>query len=178
MPFILMVAFIINLYDTGPVFFFQERMGKDFKKFKLFKFRTMAVNADTIGEAVTKGEDPRITRIGRFLRHYKLDELPQLINVLKGDMSLVGPRPEVEKYVMLFQKNYKNILSIKPGITDYAALEYRNEEEILNKYEDVNEGYIKEVLPAKLVLYDKYLREMSFTTDLQIIFKTLWRIVA
>lgn len=178
LPLILFLAFIITFYDTGPIFFFQERIGKDFKKFKLFKFRTMVVNADKMGAAVTKGEDPRITPIGRFLRQYKLDELPQLINVLKGDMSLVGPRPEVEQYVVLFKKEYERILSIKPGITDYAALAYRDEEKILNNYEDADKGYVKEVLPAKIALYEKYLREICFSTDLKIIFKTLWRIVA
>jgi len=177
-PLLLLIAVSIKASDGGGVLFMQERIGKNFKRFKLFKFRTMVVNAPAMGEAVTKGEDPRITKTGKFLRRYKLDELPQLFNVLKGDMSLVGPRPEVEKYVALFKKQYERILTIRPGITDYAALEYRDEEEILNKYEDTNGGYISEVLPAKIKLYEKYLQEMSFTTDLKIIFKTLWKIVA
>jgi len=178
MPLLLLITIIIKANDGGNVLFYQERMGKNFKKFKLYKFRTMVVNADKMGPAITRGEDPRITRIGKFLRHYKLDELPQLINVLKGDMSIVGPRPEVEKYVMLFKDKYERILSIRPGITDYAALAYRNEEDILKKYEDTNEGYVREVLPAKIALYEKYLQKMSFATDIKIIFQTLWRIIA
>jgi len=177
-PVMLMTAIFIKLNDNGPVFFAQERMGKGFEKFKLLKFRTMIVNADKTGEAITKGEDPRITGIGKFLRYYKLDELPQLINVLKGEMSMVGPRPEVEKYVAVFKDQYQQILTIKPGITDYATLQFRNEEEILNEYEDTHEGYMKGVLPAKIELYLKYLNEMNFVTDLKIIFKTLWRIVS
>jgi lipopolysaccharide/colanic/teichoic acid biosynthesis glycosyltransferase len=177
-PVMLMTAIFIKLNDNGPVFFAQERMGKGFEKFKLLKFRTMIVNADKTGEAITKGEDPRITGIGKFLRYDKLDELPQLINVLKGEMSMVGPRPEVEKYVAVFKDQYQQILTIKPGITDYATLQFRNEEEILNEYEDTHEGYMKGVLPAKIELYLKYLNEMNFVTDLKIIFKTLWRIVS
>ena len=177
-PVILMIAVFIKLSDNGPALFIQERMGKGFEKFRLFKFRTMAVNADKMGVTVTKGEDPRITGAGKFLRHYKLDELPQLINVLKGEMSMVGPRPEVEKYVEIFKDQYQQILAIKPGITDYATLQFRNEEDILNKYEDTNEGYIRGVLPVKIELYLKYLNEMSFVTDLKIILKTLWEIAA
>ena len=177
-PVMLMIAIFIKLSDNGPVFFAQERMGKGFEKFRLFKFRTMVVNAYKAGEAITKGQDPRITGAGKFLRHYKLDELPQLINVLKGEMSMVGPRPEVEKYVEIFKDQYQQILAIKPGITDYATLQFRNEEDILNKYEDTNEGYIRGVLPVKIELYLKYLNEMSFVTDLKIILKTLWEIAA
>lgn len=176
-PVMLCIALVNRLSDGGPILFCQERMGKDFSKFQLFKFRTMVVNADKAGLAITKGTDPRITKVGKFLRHYKLDELPQLFNVLKGDMSLVGPRPEVEKYVLLFKSQYEHILTIRPGITDYAALEYRNEEEILNRYEDANAGYINEVLPAKIALYKKYLLEMGFVIDLKIMLKTLWHIV-
>jgi lipopolysaccharide/colanic/teichoic acid biosynthesis glycosyltransferase len=131
-----------------------------------------------MGPLVTKGSDLRITKIGRFLRKSKLDELPQLFNVLKGDMSIVGPRPEVEKYAFLFKEKYKSVLSIRPGITDYATLEYRDEQEVLNQFADTEEGYIKEVLPAKIALYEKYLGEMSFATDLKIIVKTLQRILS
>jgi lipopolysaccharide/colanic/teichoic acid biosynthesis glycosyltransferase len=177
-PVLLVLAACVKLSDGGPVFFAQERMGRNFKKFRLFKFRTMVVGAEKIGHAVTKGGDPRITKIGAFLRHYKLDELPQLFNVLKGDMSIVGPRPEVEKYVRAFEDEYTEILTIRPGITDYATLLYRNEEEILNRFEDAHAGYLAEVLPAKIALYRQYLKDMSFVTDLRIIFMTLWRIVA
>jgi len=175
-PILLIISIIIKLKDKGPLFFLQERVGKDFISFKLFKFRTMIVNADKMGAAITKGEDPRITGIGRMLRNYKLDELPQLINVLRGDMSLVGPRPEVEKYVMLFRNEYQRILSIRPGITDFAALEFRDEEKILNNYKDADEGYIKEILPAKIKLYEQYLEQIGFATDLKIIIKTFQKI--
>ncbi|MCX8044135.1 MAG: sugar transferase [Desulfobacterota bacterium] len=177
-PLLFIIGLFIKVSDGGPIFFFQQRIGKNFKKFRLIKFRTMVVNAEKLGPAITRGEDPRITKIGRVLRYYKLDELPQLINVLKGDMSIVGPRPEVEKYVNHFRDKYKRILSIKPGITDYAALEYRNEEDILKKYGDANDGYIRDVLPNKIALYEKYLEEMSLLTDMKIICKTLWRIIA
>ena len=176
-PLLVAIAVIIRIFDGRPVFFLQERMGRNFQPFKLIKFRTMVVGASAKGAAVTKGEDPRITKIGKFLRQYKLDELPQLINVLKGDMSLVGPRPEMERYVAAFRDDYRTILSIKPGITDYATLEYRDEEKVLNRYDDVEAGYIQEVLPAKIVLYKRYIREMSFLTDIKIILKTLWKIV-
>jgi lipopolysaccharide/colanic/teichoic acid biosynthesis glycosyltransferase len=176
-PLISIVAFCIALTSRGTVLFAQERMGKNFSRFKLLKFRTMVVGAAAMGPLVTKGTDPRITTIGRFLRKSKLDELPQLFNVLKGDMSIVGPRPEVEKYALLFRDKYESILSIRPGITDYATLEYRDEQEVLNQFSDTEEGYIKEVLPAKIALYEKYLREISFTTDLKIIAKTMQRIL-
>jgi len=177
-PILAAIAAIIRIFDGSPVFFAQERVGRNFKLFKLIKFRTMVVGAEAKGAAVTKGEDPRITPIGKFLRRYKLDELPQLINVLKGDMSIVGPRPEVRLYVEAFLDDYKRILTIKPGITDYATLEYRDEEKILNKFENVQQGYLTEVLPEKIKLYYRYLDDMSFVADVKIIFKTLWRIVA
>lgn len=177
-PLIAVIALIIRVYDGSPVFFLQKRVGQHFKPFKLIKFRTMVVGAAAQGAAVTKGEDRRITKVGKFLRHYKLDELPQLFNVLKGDMSLVGPRPEMQRYVDAFRDDYRLILSIKPGITDFATLEYRDEETILNKYDDVERGYLQEVLPAKIALYKRYIQEMSFLTDIKIILKTLWRIVA
>ena len=136
----------------------------------------MIVDAEKKGPMVTQSDDPRITPLGRFLRKYKIDELPQLINVLKGEMSLVGPRPEVEKYVKIFQKDYEKILKIKPGITDYAAIFFRDEEAVLNQYNNPEEGYIKEVLPQKILLYKKYLKEVSFLSDLKLIFTTLRRI--
>lgn len=177
-PFLAAVAAIIKIFNGSPVFFLQERVGQHFKPFQLIKFRTMVVSASATGTAVTKGEDPRITNIGKFLRHYKIDELPQLINVLKGDMSLVGPRPEMQRYVDAFRDDYRIILSIKPGITDYATLEYRDEEQILNAYADVESGYLHEVLPAKIELYKRYIQDMSLLTDSRIILKTLWKIVA
>jgi len=175
-PLLLLIGLLIKLTDRGPVFFTQVRIGQDFKPFRLIKFRSMVVNADKMGALVTGGNDPRITPIGKFLRKTKLDELPQLINVLKGDMSLVGPRPEVAKYIDPYREEYREILQVKPGITDYAAIEYRNEEEVLKQYKDPEEGYIKEVLPAKIDLYRKYISEISFFTDIKLIFQTLLRI--
>jgi len=177
LPIFIIISCLIKLNDTGPIFFKQERIGQNFRKFKFYKFRTMVVDADKIGPNITKDGDPRILPIGRFLRKYKIDEIPQLINVVKGDISLVGPRPELEKYVIHFKEEYQDILRVKPGITDFATLEFRNEEEVLKKYEDVHEGYIREVLPRKIQLYKKYIEQASFWTDIKIIFKTLWRII-
>ncbi|MEM2045645.1 MAG: sugar transferase [Candidatus Bathyarchaeia archaeon] len=176
-PFLLVVGILIYLSDGKPIFFKQRRIGKDFIPFDFIKFRTMVVNKEGFGPLVTQGNDPRITPLGRFLRKSKIDELPQLINVLKGEMSIVGPRPEVEKYVMMFKEEYKEILRVKPGITDYATIEFRDEEAILNQYRDVEEGYIKEILPRKIELYKKYISEIGFLTDIKLILKTLLRIV-
>ncbi len=175
-PLFLVVAILIKLDDGGSVFFRQTRVGQYGKPFKIYKFRTMVENAEKLGAQVTKGDDPRITRVGRFLRKYKLDELPQLINVLKGEMSLVGPRPEVPKFVKLFEEDYKEILQVKPGITDYASLEFKDESELLKGAENPEEVYI-EILPKKIEYYKRYLKEISFTTDLKLIFKTIWGIV-
>lgn len=176
-PFLLVVGILIYLSDGKPIFFKQRRIGKDFIPFDFIKFRTMVVNKEGFGPLVTQGNDPRITPLGRFLRKSKIDELPQLINVLKGEMSIVGPRPEVEKYVMMFKEEYKEILRVKPGITDYATIEFRDEETILNQYRDVEEGYIKEILPRKIELYKKYISEIGFLTDIKLILKTLLRII-
>ncbi|NPA40339.1 MAG: sugar transferase [Thermodesulfobacteria bacterium] len=177
LPFFCIIGGLIKLQDKGPIFFKQKRVGKNFKPFYIYKFRTMIVNAEKLGPLVTKGEDPRITPIGKFLRKFKIDELPQLINVLKGEMSLVGPRPEVPKYVEIFKKDYENILKVKPGITDYASIYFRDEEEVLKNYPNPEEGYIKEVLPQKIKFYYKYLNEISFLTDLKLIFLTFWKII-
>lgn len=176
-PLFLVIAILIKLDDGGSVFFRQTRVGQYGKLFKIYKFRTMVENAEKLGAQVTKGDDPRITRVGKFLRKYKLDELPQLINVLKGEMSLVGPRPEVPKFVKLFEEDYKEILQVKPGITDYASLEFKDENELLKGVENPEEVYIKEILPKKIKFYKKYLKEISFTTDLKLILKTIWGIV-
>ena len=175
--FYFIIGILIKIEDKGPVLYKSKRIGQNFKPFFLLKFRSMIVNADKIGPLITKEKDPRITKIGKFLRKTKIDEFPQLFNVLKGEMSIVGPRPEVEKYISYFKKDYKKILSIKPGITDYAAIEFRNEEEILDKFENIEESYIKEILPQKINLYKKYLNEVGFITDLNIIFKTIWKIL-
>lgn len=176
-PFLLAIALAIKIDSRGPVFFCQNRIGQHGQVFGLYKFRSMVVDAARIGPAVTKGGDPRITRVGRFLRKYKLDELPQLLNVVIGHISLVGPRPEVQKYVDLFWEDYQKILTIKPGITDYAALEFRDEEEVLAGYADLEQGYVTEVLPRKIELYKRYLDRIGFVEDIRIIFRTLWKIL-
>jgi lipopolysaccharide/colanic/teichoic acid biosynthesis glycosyltransferase len=176
-PFLVIIGVLVKISDKGPVFYRSKRVGQNFKPFYLLKFRTMVVNAEELGPSVTKGGDQRITKIGKFLRKYKLDELPQLWNVVKGELSLVGPRPEVEKYISFYKDDYKEILKIRPGITDYAAIKFRNEEEILSQFEDVERAYIEQVLPEKIKLYKIYLKKVGFLTDLEIIFKTLWKIV-
>ena len=175
-PLLSLVALLIKLESKGPVFFRQERIGQGFKPFRIVKFRTMVADACRKGPLVTSVADSRITRFGRFLRRTKIDELPQLLNVLKGDMSLVGPRPEVAKYVEIFSADYREVLKIRPGITDFASLEYCDEGETLKKYEDPEEGYIRDILPAKIILYKKYLRERGLLTDIKLIILTLSRI--
>jgi lipopolysaccharide/colanic/teichoic acid biosynthesis glycosyltransferase len=154
------------------------RVGLNGNDFKLYKFRTMMVDADKKGLLTVGGRDPRVTSIGYYLRKFKIDELPQLLNVLFGSMSFVGPRPEVRKYVDMYTEEQKNVLSIKPGITDYASLEYFNENDLLSRSENPEQVYIQEVMPAKLKLNLKYMREAGFFTDLKIIFRTLARIVS
>jgi lipopolysaccharide/colanic/teichoic acid biosynthesis glycosyltransferase len=175
-PFLVIIGVLVKISDKGPIFYRSKRVGQNFKPFYLLKFRTMVVNAEELGPSITKGGDQRITKIGKFLRKTKLDELPQLWNVIKGELSLVGPRPEVEKYISFYKDDYKEILKIRPGITDYAAIKFKNEEEILAKFEDVEKAYIENVLPEKIKLYKTYLNEIGFLTDLKIIFKTLWGI--
>lgn len=177
LPLFFAIAIIIKLGSHGPIFFKQKRMGRNFKPFLLYKFRSMVADAPKKGPTITAGGDPRITKIGRFLRKTKIDELPQLFNVLKGDMSIVGPRPEVERYVEMFRDDYESVLSVKPGITDYATIEFRDEEGVLKKYADAEMGYIKEVLPLKIQLYKRYIRNKGFLTDLKLIFLTFWKII-
>ena len=175
-PVFLIIAFLVKKEDGGSVFFRQTRVGQNGKLFKIYKFRTMVEDAEKLGALVTREKDPRITKIGKLLRKYKLDELPQLINVLKGEMSLVGPRPEVPKYVKLYKEKYEKILKVKPGITDFAAVEFIDEEKILNDAENPEEVYLKEILPIKIKYYEKYIREVGFLTDIKLIFKTIFRI--
>ena len=177
-PVLLIIALVIKLYDSGPVFFIQIRVGKDFGKFEFVKFRTMIPIQKEGGPLVTSAVDHRITAVGRLLRRFKLDELPQLYNVLKGDMSLVGPRPEVPKYVALFEEDYKDILKIRPGITDYAAIKFRNEEEVMKGYPDPEVGYLRDVLPQKIVLYKKYVHDLALGVDIKLVFSTLLAIVS
>jgi lipopolysaccharide/colanic/teichoic acid biosynthesis glycosyltransferase len=176
-PLFGLVAVLIKLDSLGPVFFRQERMGRGFQPFLIYKFRTMVQNAPTQGTLVTAREDPRITRAGGILRRAKIDELPQLINVLKGEMSLVGPRPEVQKYAEMFRQDYEEILQIKPGITDLASVKYRHEAELLGQSMNPEEQYLTEILPDKIKLAKEYLRRSSFLFDVSVITKTLIRLV-
>ena len=176
-PFFLSIALIIILDSKGGVFYRQIRVGKGGKDFGLLKFRTMGLNADKEGLLTVGMKDNRVTRIGYYLRKYKLDELPQLFNVLYGDMSLVGPRPEVRKYVDLYNDEQKKVLTISPGITDLASIEYFNENEILGKSSNPEETYIQEIMPAKLALNLKYIASRGLLTDFKIILRTVKRIL-
>lgn len=176
-PVLCTLAALVKAGSPGPVFYAQERVGRRGRPFRLWKFRTMVTDADKSGPAVTSSGDARITPLGRTLRKWKLDELPQLWNVVRGDMSLVGPRPEVRKYTDIFRDDYSEILEISPGITDYAALEFRNEEEVLARYPDAEEAYTSVVLPEKIALYRRYLREMGFMSDMKIICRTIREVI-
>lgn len=174
----IIISIAIKLNSKGPVLFRQERVGKDFKHFKINKFRTMVTDAEKKGMQITVGKDSRITSVGNFLRKSKLDEFPQLFNVLFGEMSFVGPRPEVPKYVKLYDDYQKNVLKVKPGITDLASIEYRDESTVLGQSEDPEKAYIEEVLPTKLELNMKYIKKMSVFYDFYLIMKTPLRIVS
>ncbi len=162
--------------SKGWAFYLQKRVGKSNKDFYLFKFRTMHKHADKKGLLTVGDKDSRITRFGFVLRKYKLDELPQLLNVFIGNMSLVGPRPEVRKYVDMYNQEQKKVLTVKPGITDVASIAYSNENEILSKYQNPEEGYINEVMPAKIKLNMQYVNNRSFAKDLGVIAKTIRKI--
>jgi lipopolysaccharide/colanic/teichoic acid biosynthesis glycosyltransferase len=178
-PIFILIAILIVVESKGGVFYFQERIGLNAVPFKLFKFRTMKSGSDKKGLLTIGDNDARVTRIGFFLRKYKLDELPQLINVIKGDMSLIGPRPEVKKYVDLYNDNQKNVLSVKPGITDYASIIYSNESELLAKSSDPEKTYINEIMPHKLSLNLKYIAEnKSVMGDFKIVLKTIKKIIS
>lgn len=173
LPFLIIISIIILIDDSSPVFYLQERIGKNFKPFKIIKFRTMTQGSDKKGLLTVGNDDKRITKTGYFLRKYKLDELPQLFNVLKGDMSFVGPRPEVKKYVDLYNDEQKKILLVKPGITDYASMVFRNENEILAKSDNPENTYIENIMPEKIKLNNKYIDNNNIIIDFKIIFKTL-----
>jgi len=174
-PFFAVIAIVIKLDSYGPVFYRRWRTGLNGKPFRIFKFRTMVVNAETIGGPSTALNDYRLTRIGKFLRKYKIDELPQLINILIGEMSLVGPRPQVETYTKLYNDDEKIILSVKPGVTDYASIEFINMDKILGD-EQVDDKYFREIEPRKNKLRIKYAKESSFLIDMKILFMTLIQI--
>ena len=177
LPIFLILAVWIKFDSQGSIFFRQIRVGKDGKDFRIYKFRTMIVNAEKMG-IITIGErDPRITNSGYFLRKYKLDELPQLINVFKGEMSFVGPRPEVRKYVEMYNQEQLKILTVKPGITDYASIEYINEDEILGKSLDPEKTYIEEIMPQKIKYNMKYINNKTVIEYFKIIFLTIIKII-
>jgi lipopolysaccharide/colanic/teichoic acid biosynthesis glycosyltransferase len=176
-PFFLFIGLIIRLSSRGPVFYKQSRVGLNGVDFNVFKFRTMRINSDKSSLITVGGRDPRITSVGFLLRKYKLDELPQLLNVFVGEMSLVGPRPEVKKYVELYTTEQKTVLSIRPGITDWASINYRDENVILGESSDPEKDYIEKVIPDKLNYNLIYLENYGSLEYFKIIFTTLWRIV-
>jgi len=175
-PVLAVVAAAIKLSGPGPIIFRHKRVGRGFRPFFVYKFRTMCLDADKMGGAVTASGDVRVTRVGKFLRQYKIDELPQFVNILLGDMSLVGPRPEVSKYVELFRKDYETVLSVRPGLTDYAAIKYRDEEAVLSACGDTESAYINRILPDKIALYRKYVETVSFAVDLKLLCATVMEV--
>jgi len=177
-PFLLILALTIKIESPGPIFYRGIRVGRNGKPFKIYKFRSMVENADKIGADSTSANDMRVTRVGRFIRKFKLDEFSQLINVLIGDMSLVGPRPEVQKFVDMYTEEEKQILTVRPGITDWASIKFHNEGEIIEAsgIKDADEAYALLIRPEKLRLQLQYVEEQSLWTDLKIIFTTIIRL--
>ena len=175
-PVVLIISVILLISSKGKVFFVQRRAGKNNRSFKLAKFRTMKIVSDNNSLITIGVRDPRLTNVGYFLRKYKLDELPQLFNILKGDMSFVGPRPEVPKYVEFYTEEQKKVLDVRPGLTDYASLKFFDENRILAEYDNPEKAYIEQVLPEKLNLSLKYIEEQSFLLDLKLIWLTIKRV--
>ena len=175
-PFLLLISVLIALGSRGGVFFIQKRVGRNNKDFRLVKFRTMRAHSEHKGLFTIGQRDPRVTRLGYFLRKYKIDEFPQLINVLKGDMSIVGPRPEVRKYVELYTPEQSLVLTVRPGITGLASLEYVHENKILGESDNPEETYLKEMMPRKLELNLEYVKSASFRTDIRLILKTFRKV--
>ena len=176
-PLFAVLAVWIKADSKGPVFYRQTRVGRDNKDFRLFKFRSMRPDSDKLGLITVGGRDPRVTRSGYYIRKYKLDELPQLINVFRGDMSLVGPRPEVRKYVDMYTPGQMRVLSVRPGITSLASIRYRNENDILAAADDPDKCYIEQVMPDKLKIDLEYVEKASLWTDIKLIFSTFKEIV-
>ena len=177
-PIFIVIAVLIKIDSKGPVYFRQERVGMNGVLFRIFKFRTMVVDAEKLGLKITVGGDARITNVGFFLRKYKLDELPQLFNVLFGEMSLVGPRPEVSEYVAYYSEDERKIIqSVRPGITDLASLEFRDENEMLRDAVNPKDVYIHEILPKKIAYYIEYVTRQNLLLDIKIILRTLAAIV-
>lgn len=176
-PLFLIIAIWIKLDSKGPVFYRQVRVGRNNKDFRIFKFRSMRVGSDKGSLVTIGGRDPRVTRSGYWIRKFKLDELPQLINVFIGDMSLVGPRPEVRHYVDYWTPEQMHVLDVRPGITDPASIKFRNENELMEKAEDPEKYYIEVIMQEKLKLYLEYVNNHSFWGDIGLIFKTFWTII-
>lgn len=173
-PLFLVVALCVGLTGRGGVFYVQTRVGRYGRDFKLYKFRSMRTGSDAKGLLTVGGKDGRITPVGYFIRKYKIDELPQLFNVLKGDMSLVGPRPEVRKYVALYNSEQMRVLSARPGITDPASIKYRNENDLLAQADDPERFYVEKIIPDKLKINLEYMDNRSFFKDLSVIFRTVF----
>jgi lipopolysaccharide/colanic/teichoic acid biosynthesis glycosyltransferase len=176
-PFFIIIAILVFSGSKGPVFYRQTRVGYQGRDFRIFKFRTMFTGSDKGSLITIGGRDPRITPLGYFLRKYKLDELPQLLNVISADMSLVGPRPEVRKYVDMYGPEQLKVLQVKPGITDYASIKYSNENEILGRASDPEYIYVHEIMPAKLALNLQYINDKNLWVDFKIILQTIFKIV-
>ncbi len=177
LPFGIIISILIVSGSRGGIFYRQQRVGKNGVEFGLFKFRTMKPNSDKLGQLTVGMRDPRITKIGYFLRKTKMDEFPQFLNVIRGQMSIVGPRPEVREYVDLYTDEQRKILNIKPGITDYASLEYFDENRLLGEAENPRDTYIHEIMPAKLLLNEKYLANPTVGHDIQIMWKTFRKMI-
>ncbi len=177
LPFFIIIIFLMIVTSGFPIFYLQTRVGRNGRDFKLFKFRTMHLDADKKGLLTVGGRDPRVTSIGYYLRKYKLDELPQLFNVIFGTMSLVGPRPEVRKYVDLYTNEQQKVLAVRPGITDFASLEFINENDLLAKSANPEQTYINDIMPAKLTLNAKYIEQHGLLVDFKIIVSTILKIV-
>jgi lipopolysaccharide/colanic/teichoic acid biosynthesis glycosyltransferase len=177
LPILAIVAILVKLGSKGPVFFRQKRIGRRFQPFELYKFRTMVPGAQNQGPTITAAGDPRVTGIGRILRSTKLDEFPQLLNVIRGEMSLVGPRPEVAQYVEMFRSDYREILEARPGITDLASIKYRDEAGVLARAANPEAEYVNRILPEKINLAREYVRQTSMGLDLKVIGWTLISIV-
>lgn len=176
-PILIVVAIWIKLDSSGPVFYRQVRVGKNNEDFQIFKFRSMRIGSDKGSLVTIGGRDPRITRSGYFIRKFKIDELPQLINVFVGDMSLVGPRPEVRHYVDYWTDEQMHVLDVRPGITDPASIKFRNENELLEKAENPEKYYIEVIMQEKIKLYLEYVQQNNFLYDIKLIFQTFWVII-
>ncbi len=176
-PLLLLAAIAVKLDSPGPVLFAQERIGRRFRPFRILKLRTMRADAERLGPPITVGDDPRVTRAGRVLRALKLDELPQFLNVLRGDMSVVGPRPEILRYVSLYRDDYAEILRVRPGITDLASLKYRNEAQVLAAADDSEQVYARDVLPDKIRLAKETIARSSLAFDIALVVRTMIRVL-